>query len=221
MIAGHPVYARMYMHATLTRVLLDVHARAQDRSRSRYAIIIIAANNGPVIGALHAFLMLLFGSFASFGQVTPFASSFFSPYVLFSLFSLSFTRARNGNSLRMRLHAFPMAICDFEIPKRCTEKGWHVGKSRISKMNGERFTRTRSDVCDISRPVFSFSIWSIDGKCILHGSEKFEWAPRKSAAKVPLSVNDDLIISCMLQWVIFISMSTILAVIVKLTCVLS
>jgi len=73
MIAGHPVYARVYMHATLTRMLLDAHARAQDRFRSRYAIIIIAANNGLVIGALHAFLVLLFGSFASFGQVIPFA----------------------------------------------------------------------------------------------------------------------------------------------------
>lgn len=64
------------MHAALTRVLPSARARAHDRSRSRYAIIIIAANNGPVIGALHAFLVLLFGSFASFGQVTPFASAF-------------------------------------------------------------------------------------------------------------------------------------------------
>lgn len=108
MIIGHPVYARVYMHATLTRVLLDAHARAQDRSRSRYAIIIIAANNGPVIGALHAFLVLLFGSFASFGQVRLLRSLCFSLcLVLLPLLSISlsqwqffpnaFARVSNGN----------------------------------------------------------------------------------------------------------------------------
>jgi len=92
MIAGHPVYARVYMHATLTRILLDAHARAQDRFRSRYAIIIIAANNGLVIGALHAFLVLLFGSFASFGQVIPFALAFSLSLSLFLFLSRSLAR---------------------------------------------------------------------------------------------------------------------------------
>lgn len=93
----------MYVHVALTHVCC--RACAHDCSRSRYAIIIIAANNGPVIGALHAFLVLLFGSFASFGQVTPFASAFslsfslpsppprplLSPFLFFSHAQLQFS----------------------------------------------------------------------------------------------------------------------------------
>lgn len=160
----------MYVHAALTRALPSARARAHDRSRSRYAIIIIAANNGPVIGALHAFLVLLFGSFASFGQVTPFASAFslsFSPPppALMQLQSSS----RVCTRLQQQSAISNSRGLQEGIKRRGEERvrgggrgsgreeggdgAGKKGKQKVAEMNGEQFTRTtRSSVRDVSRP---------------------------------------------------------------------
>jgi len=73
----------------------------------------------------------------------------------------------------MRLHTFPTAICDFEIPKRYRKKMRWREKQKVLKMNDEQFTKTRSGVRDISQPstllaiflLFPFLFDSIDKKC--------------------------------------------------------